>query len=72
MISKLRVLLWVGTVLIFLPFLGVPDSWKTALTIALGFVVTYMSFKLKRAYKRLRFELRQQQHPVPETTHDQA
>lgn len=59
MIAKLRILFWIGIVILFLPFFGVPDWLRTALTIAIGIVIIYLTFSLRRSYKKLRFELRQ-------------
>ena len=59
MIAKIRVVLWIGIVLLFVPFFGLPDVWKTAFIIILGIVLIYNAFSLRRAYKRLKFELRQ-------------
>lgn len=59
MVSRLRVLLWIGIIVLFLPFFGVPDTIRAMLTIAIGVVLIYMTFSLKRAYKKLKFELRQ-------------
>ncbi len=59
MIAKLRILFWIGIIILFLPFFGVPDWLRTALTIAIGIVIVYLTFSLRRSYKKLRFELRQ-------------
>lgn len=59
MIAKLRILFWIGIIILFLPFFGVPDWLRTALTIAIGIVIIYLTFSLRRSYKKLRFELRQ-------------
>jgi hypothetical protein len=59
MVGKLRLLLWIGIVLLFLPFFGVVDAIKTALTVAIGILLIVLTFRLRYAYKKLRFELRQ-------------
>ncbi len=59
MVGKLRLLLWIGIVLLFLPFFGVVDVIKTALTIGIGILLIILTFRLRYAYKKLRFELRQ-------------
>ncbi len=61
MISKLRAVRLIGIVFLFVPFLGLPTPYKTGITIILGLALIYMSYTLKRAYKRLKFELRQEQ-----------
>lgn len=70
MVNKLRLLLWIGIVVLFLPFFGVPDWLRTALTIAIGILLIYLTFSLRRSYKKLKFELRQgavvpQAEPTP-------
>jgi hypothetical protein len=59
MVGKLRLLFWIGIVLLFLPFFGVVDSIKKVLTVALGVLLIVLTFRLRYAYKKLRFELRQ-------------
>ncbi len=64
--GKLRLLLWIGIIVLFLPFFGIPDWLRTTLTIAIGVVLVYMSYSLRYAYKKLKFELRQQQSATEE------
>lgn len=59
MVGKLRLLLWIGIVLLFLPFFGVVDIVKTMLTVAIGVLLIVLTYRLRYAYKKLRFELRQ-------------
>ncbi len=59
MIGRFRVLLWVGIILLFVPFLGIPDVLRMGLTIVIGVFVIYLTFSMKRAYKKMKFELRQ-------------
>lgn len=66
--GKLRLLLWIGIIVLFLPFFGVPDWLRTTLTIIIGIVLIYLAYTLKYAYKKLKFELRQQ--PVVDTIHE--
>lgn len=59
--GKLRLLLWIGIIVLFLPYFGVPDWLRTSLTVLIGIVLIYLSYSLKYAYKKLKFELRPQQ-----------
>ncbi len=60
MIRKLKLLLWIGIVLLFVPFFGVPDGVRTALTIMIGVLVIYLSMRITYGYKKLKFESRPQ------------
>ncbi len=66
MISKLRVLLWIGIGLLFLPYFGFPDAWRTVITICLGIVIIILVFKLRREYKILKFQIRRYEEPAVE------
>lgn len=68
MAAKLRIVLWIGIVLFFLPLFGIPTLWKNGITIILGALVIYLVFRLKYAYKKLRFEHRDDV-PVSPTIH---
>jgi uncharacterized membrane protein len=43
-----------GLILVLLPFLGVPSSWKTAITIVAGVVLLYLGYKEYRISERHR------------------
>lgn len=58
MIGKIKVVLWVGITLLFLPYVGLPRSWKAIISVLLGTALIYISFTLKRVYKWMRFQLR--------------
>lgn len=66
--TKLRSLFWVGIIVLFLPYVGLPDGWKAVLTIALGIIIITLVFKLRREYKTLKFQLRRYQEPSIEPT----
>ena len=63
MAGKLRLLVWIGIIVLFVPFFGITDWMRTVLTIIIGVVIIYLSFTLKFAYKKLKFESRPQSEP---------
>lgn len=67
MIAKLRVVFWIGIVLLFVPFIGIPESGKSIITVAIGIVIIILSLKLKRAHKELKFRLRRYEEPTTTT-----
>jgi predicted dinucleotide-binding enzyme len=60
---KLQILFWIGIVLLFVPFFGIPETAKTILTIVIGMILIIISFKLKHAHKELKFRLRRYEEP---------
>jgi hypothetical protein len=36
MIAKLRLLFWLGIIMIFLSFFGIPNTWKAVIAILVG------------------------------------
>lgn len=71
MAGKLRLLFWIGIIMLFLPFFGITDWMRTTLTVILGILIIYLTFKLRYAYKKLKFELRPRQAEVETTIHGQ-
>ena len=67
--GKLRLLFWLGIIVLFLPFLGVPDWLRTALTIFIGIILIYLTFKFRYMYKKMKFELHQQEQIATEQSH---
>lgn len=67
--GKLRLLLWIGIIVLFLPYFGVPDWLRTSITVLIGVVLIYLSYSLTYAYKKLKFELRPQQTVSQEEIH---
>ena len=59
MIGKLRLLFWIGIIVLFLPYIGLPSTPKTLFTILLGVAIIVISYRLKKAYKALKYKLRQ-------------
>lgn len=64
MFTKLKILFWIGIVLLFLPFIGITSSMKTVLTIAFGALVVWIAIRMRRQYKELRFRLRKFEEPT--------
>ncbi len=58
MIGKLRILFWTGIVLLFVPQFGIPQTFKSILTVGLGILVIVLALKLRHGYKKLKFQLR--------------
>lgn len=67
---KLRILFWIGIALLFVPYIGVTSRFRTAITIFLGILVVWLSFRIRKEYKILRFRLRRLEEPssTPEIT----
>ncbi|MBP6904527.1 MAG: hypothetical protein KBB91_00535 [Candidatus Pacebacteria bacterium] len=68
MLGKLRLLFWIGIVLVFVPFFGIPDTWKTVLMIGLGGTTMYTVVRLRYIYKKMKFDARQGAPTQNETT----
>ena len=64
MIGKIRLLSWIGIVLLFVPHIGLPQAWKDILTVILGICVIVLSFKLKRVYKKMKLKIREYEQVV--------
>lgn len=64
MMGKIKLLFWIGLVMLFLPFLGIPNVWKTGLAIFIGLVLIVLSFSIRRGIKLLKFKLRRLEQPV--------
>lgn len=63
MIGKLRLLFWIGVLMLFVPYLGITSGFKTVLTIVLGILVIYLTFGLRRGYKQMRYQMRRTEQP---------
>jgi hypothetical protein len=68
MIGNIRTICYIGIGLLFLPHLGIPNSWKFILAVAIGLVLIVISFLLKKQYKILKFKLKRLEQPVLEQT----
>lgn len=63
MSGKLRILFWVGVVILTLPYLGVTEGMRKMLTIASGALIIWLVFRLRKAHKEMRFRLRKFEEP---------
>ncbi|HTH92991.1 MAG TPA: hypothetical protein VL576_00735 [Candidatus Paceibacterota bacterium] len=66
MIGKLRILFWLGVLMLFLPFLGIPNTWKTIIAVIIGIALIALSILLRRKYRSLRHMIRTLEHSVIE------
>jgi hypothetical protein len=66
MIAKLRLLFWLGIVMLFLPFFGIPNTWKTILAVLIGIFLIWVSIALRRNYRTMRHTIRTLEHPTNE------
>jgi hypothetical protein len=68
MIGKLRILFWLGIVMLFLPFFGIPNTWKTVLAVLIGIALIIASVSLRKRYRALRIHIRSLENTVVEQT----
>lgn len=64
MSGKLRLLFWIGILIMFVPYLGVTSGIRTGFTIILGMLIIWITIRLKHNYKELRFRLRRLEEPM--------
>lgn len=72
MIGNISIVFWVGFGMLFLPFFGIPDSWKLILAVLIGCALMFLSFVLRKNYKLMKYKLRklEQQIPVETIAHE--
>lgn len=68
MIAKLRLLFWLGIIMLFLPFFGIPNTWKTILAVLIGIVLIYISVRLRAKYRSLRHVIKNLEHVASQQT----
>jgi hypothetical protein len=68
MIGRLRLVFWIGIVLTFLPFFGVPSTWKTVSAIVIGIGLMILSIALRKRYRALRLIIRNLERTATEQT----
>lgn len=59
MISTTRIIFLLGFLLVLLPFLGIPQIWKTIFLIATGLFLLYSGFVIQRKSMALRRAMRE-------------
>lgn len=64
MLGNLKILFIIGIIILFLPYMGVPDSWKKIITIVFGAIILYITFALKYKYKILKAKLNRLEQPI--------
>ncbi|MEO5645946.1 MAG: hypothetical protein ABIO57_02655 [Candidatus Paceibacterota bacterium] len=68
MIGKFRVLFWLGIVMLFLPFFGISNTWKTVIAVLIGVALITLAVLLRNSYRALRIIIRNLEHSVVHTT----
>jgi hypothetical protein len=61
--AKLRILFWLGVLTLFVPYLGITSGIRTGLTIAIGVLVIWITLRLRKQYKELKYRLRRLEEP---------
>jgi heme O synthase-like polyprenyltransferase len=69
MIGKLRLLFWLGIVMLFLPFLGIPNTWKMILAMLIGIGLIALALSLRKQHRSLRHTIRTLEHSITESIH---
>lgn len=64
MLGKLKVLFLSGIIILFLPYIGIPDSWKDIGSIVFGVLIIYLTFALKYQYKVMKSRLNRLEQPI--------
>lgn len=54
MIGKLRLLFWLGIIMLFLPFFGIPNTWKMIIALLIGVTLIGIAILLRNNYRALR------------------
>lgn len=54
MLAILRSIFWLGVGMLFVPFLGIPDSWKMIISTVVGILLIISALQLREEYKVLR------------------
>jgi len=68
MIGKLRLLFWLGIIMLFLPFLGIPNTWKTILAVVVGIMLIALSISMRKTHRSIRSIIRNLEHTIAEHT----
>lgn len=66
MIAPLRVVFWLGVLMLFVPFLGIPNTWKGLLAALVGILLIFCTFRIRKSYKRLKLSIRKLEQTISE------
>lgn len=64
MISKLRILFWIGIFMLFVPYLGITEGLRRPLIVLMGVLIIWLALRLRKNYKEIRFKLRRFEEPA--------
>lgn len=59
MIHKLRILFWLGIGMIFLSFIGIPNTVKMCIAIGIGSTILFLAFRMRHDYQVMKNTLKQ-------------
>ncbi|MFZ4500256.1 MAG: hypothetical protein ACOYMZ_02010 [Minisyncoccia bacterium] len=59
MLSKLRILFWLGIITLCISFIGIPDSWKMTSALVIGVALIALAVTLRKEYRLLRLKLKE-------------
>ena len=65
MIGKIRLLFWIGMIVLFIPYFGIPNTWKNIALGGIGIILILISFRMRKVYKSMKFRLRRFEQSVP-------
>ena len=68
MIGNIRTVFWLGIVMLFLPFFGIPNNWKTLMAVGIGLILIILAFMMRKQYRAVRSVIRNLEHTVAEKT----
>lgn len=68
MIGHVRTVLWLGVIMMFLPFLGIPNTWKAVCAVGAGVVLVYTAFNLRKHYRAMRSVIKNLEHSALQNT----
>jgi hypothetical protein len=68
MIGKISMVFWMGVGMLFLPFFGIPNTWKLILAVLVGLALIALSFMLRKSYKLMKYKLRKFEQEIPVET----
>jgi hypothetical protein len=63
MSAKLRILFWLGVITLFVPYFGITTGIRTVVTIIIGVLIIWITFRLRKQLKELRYRLKKFEEP---------